>query len=34
MQSDQYRTGLRFSGFVASRFRGEMRTVVGALTSA
>ena len=34
MQSDQYRTGLRFSGFVASRFRGEMRTVVGALTGA
>ena len=34
MQTDQFRTGLRFSGFVASRFRGEMRTVVGALTGA
>ena len=34
MQSDQFRTGLRFTGFVASRFRGEMRTVLGALAGA
>ena len=34
MQSDQLRTGLRFTGFVASRFRGEMRTVLGAIAGA
>ena len=32
MAEEQYRTGLRFTGFVASRFRGEMRTVLGAMT--
>ena len=31
MAADQYRTGLRFSGYVASKFRGEMRTVLGAM---
>ena len=32
MKSDAFRAGLRFSGYVASKFRGEMRTVLGAMT--
>jgi hypothetical protein len=32
MAEDQFRAGLRFSGYVASRFRGEMRTVLTAMT--
>ena len=32
MKADEFRAGLRFSGYVASRFRGEMRTVLGAIT--
>jgi hypothetical protein len=32
MAEGEFRTGLRFSGYVASRFRGEMRTVLGAMT--
>jgi hypothetical protein len=32
MKTDEFRAGLRFSGYVASKFRGEMRTVLGALT--
>ena len=32
MKADEFRTGLRFTGYVASRFRGEMRTVLGAIT--
>ncbi|MEA2710054.1 MAG: hypothetical protein QOF78_2655 [Phycisphaerales bacterium] len=32
MKADAFRTGLRFSGYVASKFRGEMRTVIGAMT--
>ena len=31
MASDAFRVGLRFSGYVASKFRGEMRTVLGAM---
>src|SRR5688572_1378445 len=32
MKTDEFRAGLRFTGFVASKFRGEMRTVLGAMT--
>ena len=32
MKADAFRTGLRFTGYVASKFRGEMRTVLGAIT--
>ena len=32
MKTDEFRAGLRFTGFVASKFRGEMRTVLGAIT--
>ena len=32
MRTDAYRTGLRFTGYVASKFRGEMRTVLSAIT--
>src|SRR5687768_441033 len=32
MKADAFRAGLRFTGFVASKFRGEMRTVLGTLT--
>jgi hypothetical protein len=31
MKANEFRAGLRFSGYVASRFRGEMRTVLGAI---
>jgi hypothetical protein len=31
MKANEFRGGLRFSGYVASRFRGEMRTVLGAM---
>lgn len=34
MKADEFRTGMRFTGYVASKFRGEMRTVLGALTGA
>jgi len=34
MKTNEFRTGLRFSGYVASKFRGEMRTVLGALMGA
>jgi hypothetical protein len=30
-QTDQFRTGARFSGYVASKFRGDMKSVVSAL---
>jgi hypothetical protein len=33
MKATEYRAGLRFTGYVASRFRGEMRTVLGAMTA-
>ena len=29
-QTDQFRTGARFSGYVASKFRGDMKSVVSA----
>jgi hypothetical protein len=32
MKTNEFRTGLRFTGFVASKFRGEMRTVLSAMT--
>ena len=32
VKANEYRAGLRFTGFVASKFRGEMRTVLGAIT--
>jgi hypothetical protein len=32
MKTNEFRCGLRFCGYVASKFRGEMRTVLGALT--
>ena len=31
MKAYEFRAGLRFSGYVASKFRGEMRTVLGAM---
>jgi hypothetical protein len=31
MKANEFRAGLRFSGYVASKFRGEMRTVLGAM---
>ena len=31
MKANEFRAGLRFCGYVASRFRGEMRTVLGAI---
>lgn len=31
MKTSEFRGGLRFSGYVASKFRGEMRTVLTAL---
>ena len=34
MKTNEFRTGLRFSGYVASKFRGEMRTVLGAMMGA
>jgi hypothetical protein len=32
MKANEFRAGLRFSGYVASKFRGEMRTVLGVMT--
>jgi hypothetical protein len=34
MKANEFRAGLRFSGYVASKFRGEMRTVLGAMMGA
>jgi hypothetical protein len=34
MKATEFRAGLRFSGYVASKFRGEMRTVLGAMMGA
>ena len=34
MKANEYRAGLRFSGYVASKFRGEMRTVLGTMMGA
>jgi hypothetical protein len=34
MKVNEFRAGLRFSGYVASKFRGEMRTVLGAMMGA
>jgi hypothetical protein len=34
MKANEFRGGLRFSGYVASKFRGEMRTVLGAMMGA
>jgi c-di-GMP-binding flagellar brake protein YcgR len=31
MQTDQYRAGLRFSGFIASKFRGQLNAVMSSL---
>jgi hypothetical protein len=31
MKANEFRAGLRFSGYVASKFRGEMRTVLSAM---
>jgi len=31
MQEDQYRTGVRFSGFIASKFRGQLNQVMSSL---
>jgi len=34
MKAKEFRVGLRFSGYVASKFRGEMRTVLSAMMGA
>ena len=34
MKANEFRAGLRFSGYVASKIRGEMRTVLGAMMGA
>ena len=32
MKADQFRTGVRFSGYVAQTYRGEVQSIVAALT--
>ena len=34
MKANEFRAGLRFGGYVASKFRGEMRSVLGAMMGA
>jgi hypothetical protein len=34
MKTNEFRAGLRFSGYVASKFRGEMRMALGAMMGA
>ena len=33
MKANEFRAGLRFCGYVASKFRGEMRTVLGVMAA-